>query len=189
MPFIAYPLRTFSTTKEKEENRKAVPSFSWGLSWYLRLSTTQQGIDFVHNAAFEPVSSQLAVFFHMADDRFHRIAAPQLFFDCRCSTSALTGDEDRRWFYAITTIPPVNIAALRDDVGHPFHLVDPPCQRMAVKGIARQGLHAHHKIICWWWPRLPWHRIRIILHLALGNAFNFRRMDAVQFALVLLLLC
>ena len=57
-------------------------------------STAQQGIDFVTDAALEPVSAKLAVFFHVADDRLHSTATPQFFFDRRRHTSALTGDED-----------------------------------------------------------------------------------------------
>jgi len=92
VPFRSIHSEHFPQQEQKKKKGKQIPQLSEDYSDIVPC-TTQQGIDFVPDAALEPVSSQLAVFLHMADDRFHRAAAPQLFFDCRCYSSALTGDE------------------------------------------------------------------------------------------------
>ena len=89
----------------------------------------------------------------------------------------------------MAAVPPVNITALRDDAGHPVYLVERSCKGMAVKWIARQGLHTDNKIVPTRGGDAYFHaKLILLMNLALGNAFNFRRMDAVQLVPISLLL-
>ena len=101
--------------------------------------------------AFQPVSAQAAVIFHVSDRRFDGAEPSNIALepcgDATLEFAVIELDPNRDGGAAIAQ---VHEHFFRLPLCQVFHLFQGRMQRMSVVGIARQALHAHHQpfLVC-----------------------------------------
>jgi hypothetical protein len=149
----------------------------------------QDGVDRVAFGAGEAVAIEKPVAFCVTDDRFNGAASPQLPLDCRRSAAGTLGDVDSGGGETVSAVSFVDIDAGDRHAGQPFDLGDLLLQRVAVVREPRKGLDSKHELTA------VGARIgdgdgrfdaKFIARarLALGDAFDLRRMQGVDLVLV-----
>src|ERR1700716_2666769 len=132
------------------------------------------------------ISAHAMLGFQMADDRFDRRSAPQLAFDFFGDAPLLPRNIDLeavRWRRVVAAIAAIGDDALEVCADQPLDLGDDGSERVAVIGLARQGLGVDDELPAFrtlqrrrqrrFDAELVW-----LVRLALADAFHFRRVQA-----------
>ena len=106
----------------------------------------EDDVDRVAVGALEPVTLELSVSLHVADDRFDSTSPSEFALDGRGSDAAGIGEIDLRGGQSVTAIASVDIGPLDRGAGEALNLGDLALQRMAVIGQARAGLGADDEL-------------------------------------------
>ena len=146
----------------------------------------QHGVHGITEGALEPIPTQFAFVFHMADRWLNGAAPMNGFLDRRGNAALLAAAPDRHAIDADAAIALVDEHRLRFSCSKQAHLLDGFGQRVTVVGMARQAAHTDHQTFLVRGgdgdlnAEFVW-----LACLAFGNALNLRGMQAVELVLVL----
>lgn len=147
--------------------------------------TAEHGMERIAQAAAEPVAAQQSFILHVPDHRFDGTGPFDVLLEPARDTAPHAAAPNLHSGHVGALIALVGKDSLRFLLREDLYLLDGFGQRVPTKGIARQAAHAHDQTF-------PVRRrdrgldakLVGLPGFALGNAFNFRGVQAVKLVLV-----